>query len=202
MRTSLKAALAGVAGAGLLLGGAGSLAFWNDDETVGRRDHRAGTLNWWPQLLTDGLTASLTNAAGFRLNVIVPGTMLTEVCDFDLSVAGDVHATFAVNDQSRDATLGASSTWTPAVDRAGRSGPVSASDSHELTTVELHVRTDNGKVLTATITVELPWTVTRSWMVTTKIDNSSNSDGRRRHATVSTEWRSLSDLTVTVTQTP
>ena len=34
MRTSLKAALAGVAGAGLLLGGAGSLAFWNDDETV------------------------------------------------------------------------------------------------------------------------------------------------------------------------
>lgn len=89
MRTSLKAALAGVVGAGLLLGGAGSLAFWNDTEditggtvTPGVLDLSAPSCDPW-QLDTAGGNFLLTS------DTVVPGDTLTQVCELTLSVTGD-----------------------------------------------------------------------------------------------------------------
>lgn len=89
MRTSIKAALAAVAGGGLLLGGAGSLAYWNDEtEVLPDTTVTSGTLdlgapacgNW----LLDGGT-TFDPAA----DTIVPGDSLTRVCQFQVSITGD-----------------------------------------------------------------------------------------------------------------
>ena len=89
MRTSLKAALAGVAGAGLLLGGAGSLAFWEDAEDLdggtiipGLLDLGAPKCDPW-QLDTAGGNFVLAS------DTVVPGDKLTQVCELALSVTGD-----------------------------------------------------------------------------------------------------------------
>ncbi|WP_341230559.1 alternate-type signal peptide domain-containing protein [Nocardioides salarius] len=88
MRASLKAALAGVAGAGLLLGGAGSLAFWDDTE-----DLTGGTIT--PGVLDLGAPScdpwQLDTAGGdFDLDTdtIVPGDTLVQVCELTLDVTG------------------------------------------------------------------------------------------------------------------
>lgn len=88
MRTAVKAALAATAGGGLLLGGAGSLAYWNDatevqpDTTItsGTLDLGAPTCDGW-----------LLNGTAFNpaTKTIVPGDTLTRVCEFQISVTGD-----------------------------------------------------------------------------------------------------------------
>lgn len=88
MRNSIKAALAAVAGGGLLLGGAGSLAYWDDAEDVptdtvtsGQLDLGAPVCEGWK--LDDG--SAFTAAT----DTIVPGDSLTQICEFPLTVTGD-----------------------------------------------------------------------------------------------------------------
>ncbi|WP_300404753.1 alternate-type signal peptide domain-containing protein [uncultured Nocardioides sp.] len=89
MRNSIKAALAATAGAGLLLGGAGSLAYWNDatevqpDTTLtsGTLDLGAPTCASWK--LDDD--SDFTPAS----DTIVPGDSLTRTCQFQISATGD-----------------------------------------------------------------------------------------------------------------
>jgi alternate signal-mediated exported protein len=89
MRNSIKAALAATAGGGLLLGGAGSLAYWQDAETDGPHTITSGQLDLSEPVCTDGWTdgtATNLDLAAFR---IVPGDTLTRSCDFTVAIAGD-----------------------------------------------------------------------------------------------------------------
>lgn len=89
MRNSIKAALAATAGGGLLLGGTGSLAYWNDatevqpDTTLtsGTLDLGAPTCASWK--LDDG--SDFTAGS----DTIVPGDTLTRSCQLAISATGD-----------------------------------------------------------------------------------------------------------------
>lgn len=89
MRHPIKAALAATAGGALLLGGAGSLAYWSDGETDGPHTITSGRLDLSAPVCTDGWTdgtATNLDLSAFR---IVPGDTLTRSCDFTVDVAGD-----------------------------------------------------------------------------------------------------------------
>ena len=94
MQNSLKGALAAIAGGALLLGGAGSLAYWTDNGTVGGADLESGTLLLGAPAC-DGW--ELDGGAAYTDQVLVPGDVLTQSCDFVVEAAGDhLGATFDV----------------------------------------------------------------------------------------------------------
>lgn len=201
MRTSLKAALAGVAGVGLLLGGAGSLAFWDDEETVDGGTIKAGTLN-----LRDpdcGVGWTLGGAAVTPLDSttyrIVPGTTLIKTCDFQLSVVGDVNAKMTVDDQAVDkSTLGGELDVTTEYELRNQSLPVVPAVTIDESTPWSFTEADTGKTLRATITVTLPWDGD-AVADGDQVDNTSNSlVGDADNVALAA---ALEDLTVTVTQT-
>ena len=89
MRTSIKAALAASAGASLLLGGAGSLAYWNDTtQPLSNTTVTSGTLDLGAPSCGDWL---LDDDSVFDpgAETIVPGDSLTRVCQFQVSITGD-----------------------------------------------------------------------------------------------------------------
>ena len=88
MKRSVKAAVAVAAGGSLLLGGAGSLAFWSETEDApgdtvvsGSLDLGAPSCGGWK---IDGGAAF--NPAS---DTIVPGDTLTQVCDFVVEADGE-----------------------------------------------------------------------------------------------------------------
>ena len=101
MKRSTKGALAASAAGILLLGGAGSLAFWNANVSVPGGTIASGELklstpacgDGW--LLDDGeATASDPYAPGDQ---VVPGDVIAKVCTFDITAVGDhLRATLGV----------------------------------------------------------------------------------------------------------
>ena len=92
MKRTAKGAIAASAAAVLLLGGAGSLAYWSDSATVDGGTVNSGHL----QLLTDttntGCSAwTLDGGDPFdpATSLLVPGDTLTETCAFTLDAEGD-----------------------------------------------------------------------------------------------------------------
>lgn len=86
MRNSKKAALAAVAGAGLMFGGLGSLAYWEDAETADGATVTSGTLDLSAPTCTSWKNgANDVDLASFR---IVPGDTITRTCDFVVDAAG------------------------------------------------------------------------------------------------------------------
>lgn len=88
MRNSIKAALAATAGAGLLLGGAGSLAYWQDADDIPTDTLTSGELDLGAPVCEGWL---LDGGAAFDplTDTIVPGDSLTQICEFPLTVTGD-----------------------------------------------------------------------------------------------------------------
>ncbi len=87
MNKSTKGALAASAAGALLLGGAGSLAFWTTTQPVSGSDITAGHLK-----LTNpscGAGWLLDGGAVFTTQLLVPGDTLTKVCTFSLDAAGE-----------------------------------------------------------------------------------------------------------------
>ncbi|MDO3394237.1 alternate-type signal peptide domain-containing protein [Nocardioides sp. SOB44] len=207
MRTSPKAALAGVAGAGLLLGGAGSLAFWNDTQTEDGGTIESGTLN----LLDRKCSGWLSNPADAKSTVdlfgeflVVPGTKLTQTCTYGIRVEGVLDAELSVNNDYDDdgSTLGAEIDVDPVfsvVDDAAATTALTTDGTWGFD------QTDTGKVLKVVITVELPFGA--------GVDNDSNSlvgdsrmvapsEGADPVSTANVPLKTvLDDLTVTVKQT-
>lgn len=107
-KTSTKktavAAVAAAAGAILLLGGAGTLAYWTDTETSAAQTISSGTLdlgtiadsgNWTIKHVADGKE---TTDAAFT-GPIVPGDVLTTTVDVPVTLAGqNIKATLAIGD--------------------------------------------------------------------------------------------------------
>lgn len=87
MKKSTKGALAATGAAVLLLGGAGTLAFWTDSATVTGTSINSGHLNLDQEDCGDGWT--LDGGDVYTTQLLVPGDSLTRTCTYTLDVAGE-----------------------------------------------------------------------------------------------------------------
>lgn len=87
MNKLTKAAIAGAAGIALLLGGAGSLAFWNDSAGMGGASITAGTLTISSN--TDGAWTNDGNPVDLTTFRAVPGDELVFTATFNVTATGD-----------------------------------------------------------------------------------------------------------------
>jgi len=90
MHTTTKGALAAGAAAVLLLGGAGTLAFWSDDATLNGGSVTSGSLSIDPVSCTSAWQYASGSAANTNVvNGIVPGDAIYKVCTFTVAAVGD-----------------------------------------------------------------------------------------------------------------
>jgi alternate signal-mediated exported protein len=112
MKKSTKGALATSAAAVLLLGGAGTLAYWNDSGTVPGGTIQSGQLRLGPPSCGSGWT--LDGGAAFTTQLLVPGDTLTKTCTVDLVATGaHLGADLAVGTPTWAATNPLTSELTP-----------------------------------------------------------------------------------------
>jgi alternate signal-mediated exported protein len=93
MNRSTKGAIAAGAAAVLLLGGAGSLAFWTDSDPVGGGTFTAGSLNLVALNTCSVWNLDTGEPGGQPFNPatgkIVPGDTITKVCTFTIDAVGE-----------------------------------------------------------------------------------------------------------------
>lgn len=180
MKKTTKGALAAGAAGVLLLGGAGTLAYWTDDATIDGTDINSGNLKLTGADCGDGwiLDAGLPSEAVYAgTELLVPGDTLTQECTYTVSAEGDhLEAEF-------DVELGAGLTGAAGLvdelDVSGTSFSVGATSVTPGTPVEVA----DGDTVTATISVEWPYG---------SEDNDAND--------VAGLTAALADIAVTVTQ--
>ncbi|MEZ0580028.1 alternate-type signal peptide domain-containing protein [Nocardioides sp. MH1] len=164
MKKSTKGALAAGAAAFLLLGGAGTLAYWTDDADVDGGTVSSGSIelqnvscatSW---TYSDGSTTGITT-----VSTIVPGDKIVKECTGDLVLVGDhIGATVGISDASLtslkgledELTVGASLT-------APAGGSVTGAGTYPVT---------------IDITVDFPYGTVSSPDPTTGADNDSQVD--------------------------
>lgn len=84
MNKLTKAAIAGAAGIALLLGGAGSLAYWNDATALDAASINSGTLT-----ISDDDVATTTYLGGGAVGLIVPGDTVVISQGVVIAATGD-----------------------------------------------------------------------------------------------------------------
>lgn len=175
MNKSTKGALAAAAAGVLLLGGAGSLAYWSSDGVILGTDIDSGQLALSGADCGTGWT--LDGGTAFVSQKIVPGDTLTQVCTFTVDAVGEhLAADFDVVNASFAA--GSSSALT---------GELDATAEFEVNDVEVSgsdVALVNNDVVKATITVDFDGP---------GATNASNAVGGLS--------ATLDDITITATQT-
>jgi alternate signal-mediated exported protein len=109
MMKATKGALAAVAGASLLFGGAGTLAFWSDTSTVTGGSITGGTLSivdptcTWELAHTGAATQTDITQADIADVRLVPGDTATQTCTSTITAIGDnIAADLAVTDPFTD----------------------------------------------------------------------------------------------------
>lgn len=150
MNKSSKGVLAAAAGGVLLLGGAGSLAYWNDAASVA-----GGTLSSGRLTLTDTTTGTCSSApwtldsaespTGATFNpatdTLVPGDVLTKTCTYTIGAVGThLRATITATGGAASGALAPALTVSGTYDVGG----VAATSV---------TAADNGKTITAKISV-------------------------------------------------
>lgn len=88
MQKSTKGALAAAAAGTLLLGGAGSLAYWTSAQTVDGTSIEAGHLKLNTPDCGAGWQLDGTPKTNYTDQLLVPGDTLTKVCTFTVDAAG------------------------------------------------------------------------------------------------------------------
>ncbi len=88
-----KGALAATAAGALLLGGAGSLAYWNDSQTVTGGAISSGTLSLTQEAGQVCSSWTLDAAGGPTaytpgVTLVVPGDVITKTCDYTVNATG------------------------------------------------------------------------------------------------------------------
>ena len=140
MQKTTKGAIAAGAAAVLLLGGAGSLAYWSDSTPLDGGSLTAGDL-----ALSDA------ECDDWDTDLIVPGDVITKECTFTISATGD----------NLEATLTTPSTVTitPAPAAASWAATVSATyaDQDDAALSATITDANDGDVVTATIVVTFPY---------------------------------------------
>lgn len=154
MDTRLKAALAAAAGTTLMLGGAGSLAYWNDVETgtgtvVNDGELTLSALDCGTGWLLDGEVTAYDPLT----QEISPGDSLQKVCTTTITALGEhLDADLTVETPSWDA--GGSAALEGALASAAVfqvAGGVAGQTAADVT------EADHGKVVTLTLTVTFPY---------------------------------------------
>lgn len=145
MKKSTKGALAGGAAAFLLLGGAGSLAYWTDNADVNGTTVESGHL---AVINNDCGTADweLDNSGGAIApsTRIVPGDTITKTCSFEIDGEGDHFDNVGISIASPGFTAGSDATL------VSKLGTVSASyKDHLNNTVASGATLNVGEVVTA-----------------------------------------------------
>jgi len=114
---STKGALAATAAGVLLLGGAGSLAYWTSTQTVDGSDVSTGHLKLTAP--SCGVGWVLDGGATYADQLLVPGDTLTKVCSFTVDASGehltadlDTTAPSVTGDQALLDELDVSATYT------------------------------------------------------------------------------------------
>lgn len=153
MRKSTKGALAAGAAGVLLLGGAGSLAYWSDTATIDGGSVNSGTLALSdPTCDAAGWVYATGNAgAGEAVSLIVPGDTITKECTFSVTATGD----------NLQATLTTpATTKVTANDPAASSLEANVSAAYAIDGVAVPdtiTSTNNDDTVTATIEVRFPF---------------------------------------------
>ncbi|HET6166070.1 MAG TPA: alternate-type signal peptide domain-containing protein [Marmoricola sp.] len=143
MHKSTKGALAAAAAGALLLGGAGTLAYWTGNDIVPGGTFTSGYLQ-----LTDNTCATATwkldGGTDYTTQRIVPGDSLTKTCTFSVDGVGD-HMTVSLDTATPN--WSATNALTDALDvTAAFSGSVSGTLSDPATVTK-------SETITAVITV-------------------------------------------------
>jgi len=99
MNKTTKGALAVGAAAVLLVGGAGTLAYWSDDATIAGGDINAGKLVLSTPDCGDGWLLDGGALYDPETTLVVPGDSISQVCDLTLTATGDhIGATLDIDD--------------------------------------------------------------------------------------------------------
>jgi alternate signal-mediated exported protein len=180
MNKTTKGAFAASAAAVLLLGGAGSLAYWSDAETISGGSVTAGNLSLdTPSCTTGWKYAAGKAGAGTTVTKIVPGDVITKTCTFVVKGAGD----------NLSATLTAPQTTTAADSVAKADVDVKYTlGGTAMTSPATITPADHNKVVSAVITVSFPYGTDEA--AGTKVNANNTQD-------VTT---SLNDIAITLVQ--
>lgn len=144
MKKSTKGAVAAAAASVLLLGGAGSLAFWTSTATVAGSAISSGTLALTNGDCGDGWILDGGEIVGdvALVDSIVPGDVLTKTCTYTINAAGD-HLRATLDAEGADAT----DALAPSIDV---DTDFDVDGDNSVTTID---EGNDGSTLTATITV-------------------------------------------------
>lgn len=150
MKKSAKGAIAAAAAGVLLLGGAGSLAFWSDSSTISGGEVVSGTLALSDAVCGDDWVYATGNArAGEKVNLIVPGDSISKACTFNVTATGDNLTADLTTPAEIPITTTDSTTFT---------ATVAAAYTIEDVPAEPTITSDNnGNEVTATITATFPF---------------------------------------------
>jgi alternate signal-mediated exported protein len=187
MKKSTKGALAAAAAGTLLLGGAGSLAYWTDSSTVSGTSITSGYLDLGAPVCTGGTLHDWQIDGGAAYDPatmkLVPGDTLTKKCDITISKAG-THFTSADFTVAQGATSGSSELFGDelTLTAAYSKGAVSLGSGSGTTT---DVAVSNGDTVTVDLTI--------TWPYGTAADNTSNNPTAGLAA-------ALADITITAKQ--
>ena len=174
MKKSTKGALAASAAGALLLGGAGSLAFWTDAVNVPGTSIASGELSLSTPDCGAGWQLDGTPTTNYTNQLLVPGDTLTETCTFTVDAKGShITADFDVT--------GGSFTGAPAL--VAEITPSATYEVNGTSVGTTGVSVQDGDTVTADITITCPLGVE---------NNASNVPGGLT--------ASLSDITITATQ--
>lgn len=93
MEKSTKGALAAAVAGALLLGGAGTLAYWSDSDDVAGSEFNAGSLSLTPLNGCDVWNLDSGEPGGQPFapdtDLLVPGDVVTKVCTFTVDATGE-----------------------------------------------------------------------------------------------------------------
>lgn len=153
MKKMTKGALAAGVGAALLLGGAGTLAYWSDATSISGGSLETGRLALSDASCDAGWVYAEDNAnAGEAVGLLVPGDSIEKRCSFTIDAAGDSLTAELTTPTSTTVTVGGETA--PQTLQM----PVGATYSIEGEAVPSVITSDNdGDTVTAVLTVSFPF---------------------------------------------
>lgn len=147
-----KGALAAAAAGFLLLGGAGTIAYWSDSSTIS-----GGTVNTGNLALSDAacsenwLYAPGNSGAGDPVSLLVPGDAITKECTFTVSATGDNLTATLNTPDSALITAEGTDTFEASVAATYNLAGSPVTEDTPITDA------NDGQTLTATVTVTFPF---------------------------------------------
>jgi len=152
MKKTTKGALAAGAAAVLLMGGAGSLAYWTDSGTITSATIASGNMSMTDPDCSGGwVYAAGAAGAGNAVTAFVPGDVVSETCTFAVNGTGDnLSATLTAPDTVA-ITSPTGTSLTATVAAAYSIGGAALTSPATITSAQF------GQTVTATVTVTFPY---------------------------------------------